>query len=58
MTASEGNACFASLGLTVIPEDVMNRGRLDAAGQLLPLYQIGIIFDEVERKVVGWDVEK
>ncbi len=95
-------AYFASLGLTVIPEDVMNRGRIDltvigpkgiwifefkvkgldksgdeaplaqilrknyaakyrgrqnAAGQSLPLYQIGIIFDEVERNVVGWEVE-
>ena len=99
--ASVVYAYFASLGLTVIPEDVMNRGRIDlsvigpkgiwifefkvkgldksgdeaplaqilrknyaakyrgrkdATGTVLPLYQIGIIFDEVERNVVGWDV--
>jgi hypothetical protein len=99
--ASVVYAYFASLGLTVIPEDVMNRGRIDltvigpkgiwifefkvkgldksgneaplaqilrknyaakyraklnSAGQILPLYQIGIIFDEVERNVTNWDV--
>jgi len=100
--ASVVYAYFASLGLTVIPEDVMNRGRIDltvigpkgiwifefkvkgldksgneaplaqilqknyaakyrgrtnAAGQVLPLYQIGIIFDEVERNVVSWEMQ-
>jgi len=95
-------AYFASLGMTVIPEDVLNRGRIDltvigpkgiwifefkvqgldksgneaplaqilrknyaakyrsrqnAAGQVLPLYQIGIVFDEVERNVTSWEVE-
>jgi len=100
--ASVVYAYFASLGLTVIPEDVMNRGRIDltvigpkgiwifefkvqgldksgneaplaqilrknyaakyrgwknAAGEILPLYQIGIIFDEVERNVVSWEVQ-
>jgi hypothetical protein len=100
--ASVVYAYFASLGLTVIPEDVMNRGRIDltvtgpkgiwifefkvqgldksgdeaplaqirrknyaakyrsrqnAAGQVLPLYQIGIVFDEVERNVTSWEVE-
>jgi hypothetical protein len=100
--ASVVYAYFASLGLTVIPEDVLNRGRIDltvigpkgiwifefkvqgldksgneaplaqilrknyaakyrgrqnAAGQVLPLYQIGIIFDEVERNVVSWEVQ-
>lgn len=99
--ASVVYAYFASLGLTVIPEDVMNRGRidltvigpkgiwifefkvqgldksgneaplaqilrknyaakyrglLDTAGHVMPLYQIGIVFDEIERNVVGWDV--
>jgi len=101
--ASVVYAYFASLGLTVIPEDVMNRGRIDltvigpkgiwifefkvkgldksgneeplaqilrknyaakyrgrtnSAGQVLTLYQIGIIFDEVERNVVSWEVEQ
>ncbi len=100
--ASVVYAYFASLGLTVIPEDVMNRGRIDltvigpkgiwifefkvkgldksgdepplaqilrknyaakyrgqlnSAGQALPLYQIGIMFDEVERNVTGWEVK-
>ncbi len=98
--ASVVYAYFASLGLTVIPEDVMNRGRIDltvigpkgiwifefkvqgldksgneaplaqilrkdyaakyrgrlkADGQPLPVRQIGIIFDEVERNVVSWE---
>jgi hypothetical protein len=98
--ASVVYAYFASLGLTVIPEDVLNRGRidltvigpkgiwifefkvkgldksgngaplaqilrknyadkyrgrLDAVGQVLPIRQIGIIFDEVERNVVSWE---
>ncbi len=93
-------AYFASLGLTVIPEDVLNRGRIDltvigpkgiwifefkvrgldksgdeaplaqilrkdyaakyrgrlrADGQVLPIRQIGIIFDEVARNVTGWE---
>jgi hypothetical protein len=29
----------------------------DLPGQVLPLYQIGIIFDEVERNVVSWEVQ-
>ncbi|MFZ4617187.1 MAG: PD-(D/E)XK nuclease domain-containing protein [Rectinemataceae bacterium] len=88
--ASVVYAYFASLGLTVIPEDVTNRGRIDltvigpkgmdkggdeaplaqilrkgyaakyqgrlmADGQGLPIRLIGIIFDEVERNVVGWE---
>ena len=98
--ASVVYAYFASIGLTVIPEDVTNRGRIDltvigpkgiwifefkvkgldksgnesplaqilrkgyaakyrgrrdAAGQVLPLRQIGIVFNEVERNVVGWE---
>jgi len=56
--ASVVYAYFASLGLTVIPEDVMNCGRTNSAGQALSLYQIGIIFDEVERNVVSWEVEQ
>ena len=98
--ASVVYAYFASLGLTVIPEDVTNRGRIDLTvigpkgiwifefkvkgldksgdeaplaqilrkgyaakyqgrlgsdGQSLPIRLIGIIFDEVERNVVGWE---
>jgi len=101
--ASVVYAYFASLGMTVIPEDVTNRGRidltvitpkgvwifefkvkgldksgseeplaqivrknyvakylgrLDAQGAELPIYQIGIVFDEVARNVTGWDVLK
>lgn len=98
--ASVVYAYFASLGLTVIPEDVTNRGRidltvigpkgiwifefkvkgldksgdeaplaqilrkgyvekyrgrLDSAGNPLPIRQIGIVFDEVERNVTSWE---
>jgi hypothetical protein len=98
--ASVVYAYFASLGLTVIPEDVTNRGRIDltvigpkgiwifefkvkgldksgneaplaqilrkgyaakyqgrlgSTGAPLPIHQIGIIFDEVERNVVSWE---
>lgn len=57
MQQKTGGSLETSLGLTVIPEDVMNRGRQNTAGEILPLYQIGIIFDEVDRNVVSWEVE-
>ena len=98
--ASVVYAYFASLGLTVIPEDVTNRGRIDltvigphgiwifefkvkgldksgteaplaqilrkdyaakyrgrtnAQGKVLPLRQVGIVFDEVVRNVDSWE---
>ncbi len=98
--ASVVYAYFTSLGLTVIPEDVTNRGRidltvigpkgiwifefkvkgldnsgngaplaqilrkdyaskyrgrLDAEGRVLPLRQIGIVFDAAERNVESWE---
>ena len=31
------------------------QGRLGSDGQSLPIRLIGIIFDEVERNVVGWE---
>ncbi|MEI8094094.1 MAG: ATP-binding protein [Spirochaetales bacterium] len=98
--ASVVYAYFASLGLSVIPEDVTNRGRIDltvigphgiwifefkvkgldksgseaplaqilrkdyaakyrgrtnAQGKVLPLRQVGIVFDEVARNVESWE---
>ncbi len=34
------------------------RDRCDSQGRSLPLHQIGIVFDEVARNVVSWEVER